>query len=86
VAQAESIEFVPHNFASIIGLAANAHLAASAHTGGWLEVDSNDNPFLFPLDTHGAYKLEGGHIRLPELPGLGVEPNLEALEALRVDA
>jgi D-galactarolactone cycloisomerase len=78
-------EFVPHNFATIISLAANAHLAAAAPTGGWLEVDSNENPFLFPLDRIGAFHLKNGSIHIPCLPGLGVEPDLEQIERFRVN-
>lgn len=78
------VEFVPHNFASIVSLAANAHLAAAAPSGGWLEVDSNDNPFLWPLDRVGAFRLQDGAIVLPDLPGLGIEPNFERIEMFRV--
>jgi len=78
------IEFVPHNFASIVSLAANAHLAAAAPTGGWLEVDSNENPFLWPLDRSGAFRLESNQIRMPDQAGLGVEPDLERIEKFRV--
>lgn len=84
VAQAHETELIPHNFASIVSLAANAHLAASAKTGGWLEVDSNENPFLWPLADHGGFELQDGCVVLPEKPGLGVEPKLDAISKHRV--
>lgn len=84
VAQAHEVEFVPHNFASIVCLAANAHLAASAKTGGWLEVDSNENPFLWSLDRNQSFQLCDGRIPLPDLPGLGIDPDLERLAAYSV--
>lgn len=81
---AHEVEFVPHNFASIVCLAANAHLAAHAPTGGWLEVDSNDNPFLWAIDTDGGFKLENGRIKIPDTPGIGVTPNIAAIEKYRI--
>lgn len=85
VAQAHSIELIPHNFASIVSYAANAHLAASAKTGGWLETDSNNNPFLWNVDKNDAYRLEKGTFALPELPGLGIDLDLTRLEAYRMN-
>lgn len=84
IAAARGVEFVPHNFASIISLAANAQLAAATPTGGWLEVDSNENPFLWALDKAGAFRLESNGIRIPDLPGLGAEPDLARIEKFRV--
>ena len=84
VAQSHEIELVPHNFASIISLAANAHIAASSKTGGWLEVDANENPFLWDLDKEKQYQLFDGKIRIPEKPGLGVEPDLNIIKRYRV--
>ncbi len=79
LAQYFDAELIPHNFASIIALAANAHLAASAKTGGWLEVDSNPNPFLWDLAGDSEWDLKDGFIVLPSGAGLGVEPNLDAI-------
>lgn len=79
VAAAHNIELIPHNFASVVSLAANAHLAAIAPTGGWLEVDSNENPFLWELDANGAYELKDGGICIPDLPGFGIEPDVSRL-------
>jgi D-galactarolactone cycloisomerase len=84
VACAHSVELIPHNFASVVALASNAHLAAAAPTGGWLELDSNDNPFLWELDASGAWVPDGGVITIPSAPGLGVEPDLSRLERYRV--
>lgn len=83
-ADAAGVEWVPHNFASIVCLAANAHLACAAPTGGWLEADSNENPFLWDLDSAGAFRLENGAVALPDAPGLGVVPDTDRIESLRV--
>ena len=82
VAEAFGIEMVPHNFASALSLAANLHVAAAAATGGWIEVDSNLNPFLWEIDKNSAFSLSDGEIEMPELPGLGVEPDLNKLEEI----
>lgn len=83
-AKAADVQWVPHNFATIVCLAANAHLACAAPTGGWLECDSNDNPFLWELDTDGAFSLSDGNVTLPSRPGLGVVPALDRIEKYRV--
>ena len=83
-AASRGIELVPHNFASIVCLAANAHLAAHAPTGGWLEVDSNDNPFLWPINRLDTYALERGEIAIPDRPGLGLDIDLTSIERYRI--
>jgi L-alanine-DL-glutamate epimerase-like enolase superfamily enzyme len=83
VAHAYYCRFVPHNFASIVSLAANASLAAAASTGGQLEVDSNENPFLWPMDELNDWPLKEGIIEMPELPGLGLDINWDKLEKYR---
>lgn len=85
VADAHGIELIPHNFASLLSLASNAHLACAAPTGGWLEVDSNPNPFLWALDRERRWAPGAdGRIRIPEMAGLGVDPDLDSLEPYRV--
>ena len=83
VAQAHEIEFVPHNFATIVSLAANAQLGASLKMGGWLEVDSNVNPFLWDLDKNQSYFLDDGAIALPERSGLGLDIDLSIISKYR---
>jgi L-alanine-DL-glutamate epimerase-like enolase superfamily enzyme len=84
VAQSQEVELVPHNFASIIALAANAHIAASAKTGGWLEIDANENPFLWALDREKHYQMIEGKIKIPEKPGIGIIPDLTSIEEYRL--
>lgn len=86
VAEDHGTQWVPHNFASVVSLAANAHLAAAAPTGGWLEVDSNENPFLWELNRLDTFGLEEGTIALPRAPGLGLEPDISRIEQYRVAA
>lgn len=73
--------YCPHWLAGGIGLAASMHLLAAAGGNGFAEVDANDNPLreeVFSLP------LEEGSMTLPDKPGLGVEPDLKALERYRI--
>jgi len=73
--------YCPHYLAGGIGLLASAHLLAACN-GGWLEVDSNDNPLR--NDFCGAVAdVSDGEIVLPEAPGLGIEPDIAAIEQYR---
>jgi L-alanine-DL-glutamate epimerase-like enolase superfamily enzyme len=74
--------YCPHFLGGGIGLVASAHLLAGSGGGGWLEVDSNTNPLR--EDFCGAVAdVKDGEIVLPETPGLGIEPDLKAIEQYR---
>lgn len=83
VAHVYDCRFVPHNFASIVSLAANASISAAASTGGQLEVDSNENPFLWPLDELNNWSPKEGIIEMPDSPGLGLNINWDRLDKYR---
>lgn len=76
-AQAAGVAYCPHWLAGGVGLAASMHaLAAAGGADGWAEVDANPNPLrelVFPMD------VQGGWVELPDMPGLGVEPDLQRL-------
>jgi L-alanine-DL-glutamate epimerase-like enolase superfamily enzyme len=73
--------YCPHYLGGGVGLVASAHLLAACN-GGWLEVDSNDNPLR--NDFCGAVAaISDGEIVLPEAPGLGVEPDIAAIARYR---
>jgi L-alanine-DL-glutamate epimerase-like enolase superfamily enzyme len=74
--------YCPHFLGGGIGLLASAHLLAGSRGGGLLEVDSNDNPLR--EDFCGAVAgIKEGEIVLSEAPGLGVEPDVKAIEKYR---
>jgi L-alanine-DL-glutamate epimerase-like enolase superfamily enzyme len=74
--------YCPHFLGAGIGLLASAHLLAGSGGGGWLEVDSNDNPLR--QDFCGAVAdVSEGEIVLPETPGLGIEPDFAGIECYR---
>lgn len=72
------IEYCPHYLGGGIGLMASAHLLAASSSSGMLEIDSNPNPLRSLLST----PLDGiseGKIVLSDSPGIGIDPDLDAL-------
>jgi D-galactarolactone cycloisomerase len=82
-ALARGVMFCPHWLGGGIGLAASLHLKAAVGGAGYVEVDANPNP-LRELGVIPAFKVHEGKITLGEIPGLGVVPNLAAIEPYRV--
>ncbi len=82
-ARALGVAYCPHWLAGGLGLAASMHaLAASGDTQGWAEVDANPNPLresIFP------FQIQDGLVTLGDAPGFGLEPDLEACRAWRID-
>lgn len=74
--------FCPHYLGGGIGLLASAHLLAAVGGDGMLEIDINDNP-LRDLLCGPVGQVRDGRVRLGERPGLGVEPDLDALAQWR---
>lgn len=68
--------YCPHFLGAGIGLMASAQLLAAVGGRGKLEVDSNPNP-LRELLAQPQPAVVDGVMRLPDTPGLGVEPDLE---------
>ena len=74
--------YCPHYLGGGIGLLASAHLLAASGSGGLLEVDANDNPLRGDFCGSVA-DIKDGEIALPETPGLGIEPDVAAIEKYR---
>lgn len=70
--------FCPHYLGAGIGLLHSAHLLAAVGGDGRLEVDANDNP-LRTLTCGPLAAIRDGFARLGAAPGIGVEPDLQAL-------
>lgn len=75
--------FCPHWLGGGIGLVASMHLKAAVGGPGYVEVDSNPNP-LRELLTVPQPRVEEGVVTLPDEPGLGVAPDMEALRGFRI--
>jgi L-alanine-DL-glutamate epimerase-like enolase superfamily enzyme len=70
----------PHNFSSGVGLAATLHLMAALPETQWLEFDPTgtaiyEELFVEPL------AVEGGRVRVPTTPGLGVRLTQEVIDS-----
>jgi L-alanine-DL-glutamate epimerase-like enolase superfamily enzyme len=74
--------FCPHYLGGGIGLLASAHLLAGVGGDGLLEVDANDNP-LRDCFSGAVADIMDGTIALTEVPGLGIDPDLAAIEQYR---
>ena len=83
MALARGVMFCPHWLGGGIGLAAALHLKAAVGGAGYVEVDANPNP-LRELGVIPAFKVHEGRITLNDIPGLGIVPNLAAIEPYRV--
>jgi D-galactarolactone cycloisomerase len=78
----------PHTWSTGLGLLANLHVALAFSTGEFIEVPYDPPAWTparrdFMLPSHLEIGRDG-FIRVPPGPGLGVEPDLEALEQYRV--
>ena len=69
--------YCPHFLGAGIGLMASAQLLAAVGGTGTLEVDSNPNP-LRELLARPLPPVVDGLMSLPDMPGLGVEPDLDS--------
>jgi len=90
----DDVEFVPHNFGTWIGLAANAHLVAAAPDADLVEYpvfeddplfDAEPDPGMYPFDLafdliEGQPDVTDGVLSLSDDPGLGVEVDLDVVE------
>jgi D-galactarolactone cycloisomerase len=74
--------FCPHYLGGGIGLLASAHLLAGVGGTGLLEVDANDNPLRDRFCGPVADVIDGT-VTLGDAPGLGIEPDLAAIEQYR---
>lgn len=82
-ALARGVMFCPHWLGGGIGLAATLHLKAAIGGPGYVEIDANPNPLREP-GVIPAFRVHEGKITLSDIPGLGVVPNLAAIEPYRV--
>lgn len=73
---AQGRTFCPHWLGGGIGLIASMQLKAAVGGDGYVEVDSNPNPLREWLCSPTPQVHEGG-VTLSDLPGLGVEPDLD---------
>ncbi len=80
LARHHGVMYCPHYLGGGIGLMASAHLLAASGQAGLLEMDINPNPLRSEV-LAGALTPHEGWVRLPEGPGLGLDPDLASVQA-----
>lgn len=85
MAEAFDVGFAPHTWTNGLGLAANLQVMAAAPNGGWCELPY-DPPGWVPeardfMLTEPITIDEDGYVVVPDRPGLGVDLDLEKIEA-----
>jgi L-alanine-DL-glutamate epimerase-like enolase superfamily enzyme len=70
--------YCPHFLAGGIGQLASLHLLAAVRGNGLLEIDANPNPLRSVL-IDPVLHIKDGTVMPPTTPGLGIEPDIEAL-------
>jgi L-alanine-DL-glutamate epimerase-like enolase superfamily enzyme len=70
---------VPHSFSSALSLLTSTHFVASLDNGFLVEWDSSGNPWVDQI-IRAADHLDGGWLTVPTGPGIGFEPDLDALK------
>ena len=61
---------------------ASLHILAGSGSGGYLELDANPNP-LREMLVGDLLTVREGRVALPQTPGLGIVPDLAALDPYR---
>lgn len=70
--------FCPHSFGTHVAAMASAHVLAATGGAGFVELDVNANPLR--LSTVYADWINDGVLTLPEMPGLGFDVDVTALQ------
>jgi L-alanine-DL-glutamate epimerase-like enolase superfamily enzyme len=74
---------VAHSWGSDILAAATLHYSAFLKSETFLEFNTSADPLSRQLVTN-PLQLEDGHVRVPGTPGLGIEPDVEAIDYYRI--
>jgi len=98
MAQAEGIPVIPHVWGSEIALAVSLHVVAAlpdmpgavTPAQPMVEYDTTPNELRDhlakePLGIMDQVKQSGGFVAVPERPGIGIEPNDDAVHKYRID-
>jgi len=72
------IDYVPHGYNTAFGLAADLQLAASLPNAEWVEYIT-PSPLIEDI-TKERFILKDGWLDIPDIPGLGIEPDMERVK------
>jgi len=79
------VPVVPHVWGTPVALAASLQLVATLPGRPWLEFDRSPNPLREELSAEPFAPDDEGLVAVPDGPGLGVEPDEEAIERYLVE-
>jgi L-alanine-DL-glutamate epimerase-like enolase superfamily enzyme len=83
LAEMSNVLVVPHSWSSDLLTAASLHLNAFQRRAMFVEFNTSQGPLSREL-VRNPLRLEDGHVRVPEGPGLGVEVDEDVVERYRV--
>jgi D-galactarolactone cycloisomerase len=81
MADEHGVRLIPHGWNTALGLAADLQLASALPKTEFVEYLTG-SPFIDELAIDGWKLEDGGTLKIPELPGLGIRIDLRALESL----
>ena len=76
-------QVIPHFSAGAVSFAANMQVGLALRNASYMEYTLDDNPLRDDLSLY-PIRMEQGVVRVPEIPGIGVELNPEVVERFRV--
>jgi L-alanine-DL-glutamate epimerase-like enolase superfamily enzyme len=85
LAQMWNVSLVPHGFSTAVNVAANLQWVAAMRNTPILEFRRTQSPLIFKLG-RPTFVAEGGMLRIPDKPGLGIELNQNIIDECRVKA
>lgn len=83
MAERANVLVIPHSWSSDLLTAASLHLNAYQRRAVFVEFNTSQGPLSRAM-VKTPLRLEDGHVRVPQGPGLGVEVNEETLEKYRI--
>jgi L-alanine-DL-glutamate epimerase-like enolase superfamily enzyme len=84
-AHAHGVQFVNHTFTSHLALSASIQPYAGYKSDDLCEYPFDPSPVAHVFHSEAMEPDLNGHVRLPEVPGLGVAPNLEKIRPYLTD-
>jgi L-alanine-DL-glutamate epimerase-like enolase superfamily enzyme len=84
-ARTKGVTFVNHTFTSHLTLVSSLQPMAGAPSGALCEYPAELKPMAYEMSCQHVAPDADGLLRLPEAPGLGIEPNMDGVRKYLVD-
>jgi len=85
LARDAGIPFLPHGYSTDVVVAANLHLCAANQNAPLLEYCVEDSPLRWDLVEESFPVDAGGHVEVPDEPGLGITIDWDTVEKYRTE-